>query len=101
MSILDRSREPNAPHPYTVPTGGEPMPTTPLPRKPTPAKAKAKPKAKPKEPTVDQKWAAYERALIVTAHPDDAEFLAGGTIAKLCDVGMDVTLCVATSGDKG
>ena len=66
-------------------------------------KAVAKPKtdAKPKEPTVDEKWAAYERALIVTAHPDDAEFLAGGTIAKLCDVGMDVTLCVATSGDKG
>jgi LmbE family N-acetylglucosaminyl deacetylase len=56
---------------------------------------------KAKEPTVEEKWATYSRALIVTAHPDDAEFLAGGTIAKICDMGMDVTLAVATSGDKG
>lgn len=56
---------------------------------------------KKKELTPEQKWATYERALIVTAHPDDAEFLCGGTIAKLCDMGLDVTLCVATSGDKG
>jgi len=67
----------------------------------TAAKPKPKSKSKPKEPTVDEKWATYERALIITAHPDDAEFLAGGTMAKLCDLGMDVTLCVATSGDKG
>ena len=65
------------------------------------SKPAPKPKAKPKELTVDQKWATYERALIVMAHPDDAEFLAAGTIAKLCDIGMEVTLCVATSGDKG
>src|SRR5580765_1607345 len=57
--------------------------------------------AKKKPPTVEQKWASYERALIVTAHPDDAEFLAGGTIAKICDIGMDGTLAAATSGDKG
>ena len=71
-----------------------------LSRKP---KTAVKPKAptKKKELTVDQKWASYERALVITAHPDDAEFIAGGTIAKLCDVGMEVTLCVATSGDKG
>lgn len=50
---------------------------------------------------IEEKWAAYERALVVTAHPDDAEFLAGGTIARLCDMGLEVTLCVATSGDKG
>jgi LmbE family N-acetylglucosaminyl deacetylase len=51
--------------------------------------------------TPDEKWATYERALIITAHPDDAEFLAGGTIAKMCDLGWDVRICVATSGDKG
>jgi len=50
---------------------------------------------------VEAKWAAYERAVVFTAHPDDAEFIAGGTIAKMCDMGWDVTLCVATSGDKG
>jgi len=54
-----------------------------------------------KKPTVEEKWATYSRALIVTAHPDDAEFIAGGTIAKICDMGWDVTLCIATSGDKG
>ncbi len=56
---------------------------------------------KKKELTPEQKWATYERALIITAHPDDAEFLAGGTIAKICDMGMEVTLLIATSGDKG
>lgn len=51
---------------------------------------------------VEKKWRdEYARALIITAHPDDAEFLCGGTIAKLCDIGLEVTLCVATSGDKG
>jgi LmbE family N-acetylglucosaminyl deacetylase len=65
----------------------------------TPARPKKEPKKK--ELTVEQKWATYARALVVTAHPDDAEFLAGGTIAKLCDMGMEVTLAIATSGDKG
>jgi LmbE family N-acetylglucosaminyl deacetylase len=66
-------------------------------------RAPARPKREPKkkELTVEQKWATYKRALIVTAHPDDAEFLAGGTIAKICDMGMETTLAVATSGDKG
>ena len=71
-----------------------------LSRKPKPA-PKPKAPAKKKELTIDQKWASYERALVITAHPDDAEFIAGGTIAKLCDVGMEVTICIATSGDKG
>jgi LmbE family N-acetylglucosaminyl deacetylase len=39
--------------------------------------------------------------LIITAHPDDAELIAGGTIARMCDLGWDVTIAVATSGDKG
>jgi LmbE family N-acetylglucosaminyl deacetylase len=57
--------------------------------------------AKKRELSVDEKWSTYNRALVITAHPDDAEFIAGGTIAKLAAAGMDVTLCVATSGDKG
>lgn len=56
---------------------------------------------KPRPLTVEEKWAAYERALIITAHPDDAEFIAGGTITRLCDIDMEVTIAVATSGDKG
>jgi LmbE family N-acetylglucosaminyl deacetylase len=65
-----------------------------------PSRAVRPNKAK-REPTVEEKWATYSRALIITAHPDDAEFLAGGTMAKMCDMGWEVTLAVATSGDKG
>lgn len=42
-----------------------------------------------------------KRALVVMAHPDDAEFLCGGTVAKLCAQGWEVYYCLATSGDKG
>ncbi len=54
-----------------------------------------------KKDEIEAKWRAYSTALIIMAHPDDAEFLCAGTMAKLCDLGLDVTLCVATSGDKG
>ena len=42
-----------------------------------------------------------ERVLIIYAHPDDAEFFAGGTIAKWASEGAHITLCLVTSGDKG
>jgi LmbE family N-acetylglucosaminyl deacetylase len=42
-----------------------------------------------------------ERVLVVVAHPDDAEFWAGGTIAGWTDAGIDVTYCVLTDGDAG
>src|SRR3712207_2724666 len=42
-----------------------------------------------------------KRALVVMAHPDDAEFLCAGTVAKLCVEGWHVWYCLATSGDKG
>jgi LmbE family N-acetylglucosaminyl deacetylase len=41
------------------------------------------------------------RALVVVAHPDDAEFLCGGTVAKLCAEGWEVNYVVTTSGDMG
>ena len=41
------------------------------------------------------------RALVVAAHPDDAEFGCGGTVAKWANDGSDVYLLVATNGDKG
>lgn len=44
---------------------------------------------------------AARRALVVVAHPDDAEFLCAGTVAKLCRAGWDVSYCLVTSGDKG
>ena len=42
-----------------------------------------------------------ERALVVTAHPDDVDFGAAGTVATLSDAGVDVTYCLVTSGDAG
>jgi len=42
-----------------------------------------------------------ERALVVTAHPDDVDFGAAGTVAVLADAGVDVTYCLVTSGDAG
>ncbi len=43
----------------------------------------------------------YERALVITAHPDDAEFVAGGTIAHLVRQGAQVAYVVVTSGNRG
>jgi LmbE family N-acetylglucosaminyl deacetylase len=44
---------------------------------------------------------APRRVLVVAAHPDDPEFLAGGTIAGLVKDGGDVTYIIVTSGNKG
>lgn len=41
------------------------------------------------------------RAMVIMAHPDDADFLCGGTVAKWCAEGWEVTYVVVTSGDKG
>lgn len=42
-----------------------------------------------------------QRVLVVTAHPDDPEFGAGGTVAKLVKEGKQVTYCIVTNGNKG
>jgi len=45
--------------------------------------------------------ASIERALVVTAHPDDVDFGAAGTIASWTRIGIEVTYCVITDGDAG
>jgi LmbE family N-acetylglucosaminyl deacetylase len=42
-----------------------------------------------------------ERALVVTAHPDDVDFGAAGTVANLTDAGVHVTYCLVTDGQAG
>ena len=42
-----------------------------------------------------------QRVMVVTAHPDDSEFGAGGTVAKFVKEGKQVTYCILTNGDKG
>jgi LmbE family N-acetylglucosaminyl deacetylase len=39
--------------------------------------------------------------MVVTAHPDDSEFGAGGTVAKLVREGMYVSYCIVTTGNNG
>ncbi len=42
-----------------------------------------------------------ERVLVIIAHPDDAEFWVGGTIAQWTDDDIRVTYCVLTDGSGG
>ena len=42
-----------------------------------------------------------ERALVITAHPDDVDFGAAGTVANLTDAGVVVTYCLVTDGQAG
>src|SRR5450631_2412080 len=41
------------------------------------------------------------RILAIHAHPDDVEFLAGGTMALLADLGHELTIATFTPGDCG
>ena len=38
---------------------------------------------------------------MITAHPDDVDFGAAGTVALWTDAGIDVSYCVITDGDAG
>lgn len=42
-----------------------------------------------------------QRILFVLAHPDDAEFLCGGTVARLTAENREVHYLLVTRGDKG
>jgi LmbE family N-acetylglucosaminyl deacetylase len=45
--------------------------------------------------------AEIERALVITAHPDDVDFGAAGTVATWTQAGIQVTYCLVTDGDQG
>jgi LmbE family N-acetylglucosaminyl deacetylase len=45
--------------------------------------------------------AVTQRVLAISAHPDDSEFHAGGTIDLLVQQGIEVSLVVCTDGRKG
>jgi LmbE family N-acetylglucosaminyl deacetylase len=52
-------------------------------------------------PTLWEPVRPFTRALVIVAHPDDAEFGAGGTIARLTEMGTDVRYLVLTDGASG
>ena len=41
------------------------------------------------------------RILVVTAHPDDVDFGAAGSVARWVDEGHEVSYCIVTDGDAG
>ncbi len=45
--------------------------------------------------------AHYHRAMVVVAHPDDAEWGCAGTVAKWCAEGWEVVYVLCTDGSKG
>jgi LmbE family N-acetylglucosaminyl deacetylase len=45
--------------------------------------------------------ADLSRVLVVTAHPDDVDFGASGTVATLVAAGVQVSYCIVTDGDAG
>lgn len=42
-----------------------------------------------------------DRAMVIYAHPDDAEFGVSGTIATWTQAGVEVTYCMVTNGASG
>jgi LmbE family N-acetylglucosaminyl deacetylase len=44
---------------------------------------------------------AVTRVLVITAHPDDVDFGAAGTIAQWTDAGLQVSYCIVTNGEAG
>lgn len=56
----------------------------------------------PAEPiTLDDGTDDVERILVVTAHPDDVDFGAAGSVATWTGRGIAVSYCIATDGDAG
>jgi LmbE family N-acetylglucosaminyl deacetylase len=62
-------------------------------------------KQRPGTPTRGRKRAPvlprYERVMVITAHPDDSEFGAAGTVARFAKQGAEVTYVIVTNGNKG
>ena len=42
-----------------------------------------------------------KRAMVIVAHPDDAEFGCSATVALFASLGTSITYCLLTSGNKG
>ncbi len=46
-------------------------------------------------------WTDVRRALVIVAHPDDADFICAGACIQMVKQGIEVTYMVLTNGDKG
>ena len=50
---------------------------------------------------MDKTWTTPQKILVILAHPDDAEFFCGATLAKWAEAGHKITYALLTCGDKG
>ena len=57
--------------------------------------------AVPAQSPFDPETSRIERVLCFTAHPDDIDFGAAGTIAAWTAAGVQVSYCIMTDGDAG
>lgn len=46
-------------------------------------------------------WAAVKRVLVILAHPDDPDFICGGTASVMASQGIEITYMILTNGAKG
>src|SRR5436190_10824895 len=49
----------------------------------------------------DEQQYEARSVLVIVAHPDDAEFMAAGTIGKWAQEGKEINYVLCTAGDKG
>ena len=57
--------------------------------------------AVPAQSPFDPETSRIERVLCFTAHPDDIDFGAAGTVAAWTAAGVQVSYCIMTDGDAG
>ena len=62
-----------------------------------------KPEKKPekKQEKKAEEFPRFERVLMVGAHPDDPDFSAAGTLARLVEDGAKATIVICTDGSEG
>ena len=48
-----------------------------------------------------EEFPRFERVLVIGAHPDDPDFSAAGTLARLVEGGAKVTIVICTDGSEG
>ena len=68
---------------------------------PHPARRKRPGRLAPRRQPVRCSEVGFASALVIFAHPDDAEFMCGGTVAAWANEGTEVHYCVVTDGSAG
>jgi LmbE family N-acetylglucosaminyl deacetylase len=55
----------------------------------------------PEEKDAPEEFPQFASAMITSAHPDDPDFSAAGTLARLAAAGTKVTIVICTDGSEG